>query len=181
MPVIKINTRSILLNLHNMRKKTFLILILIFPLLFISCLKEDNVKRPTVTGVEMYMTDGSGKDSLISEVFKGKNIKIVVHTDADMVAIWPSGVRTIMKKVNSAADSIDMFNHPVLVASDAYADYGLVKAKGLTTTVTEGGWYAFYTYPSAGEFDLTIVATNHGYDSPDLRRTVYEGGKITVK
>ena len=163
-----------------MRNKT-LMLLLTFPLFYISCLKEDNVKRPTVTDVKMYMTDASGKDSLISEVLKGKNIKIVVHTDADMAAIWPSGVRTIMKKMNSTADSIDMFNHPVLFASDSYMDYGLVKAKGLTTTVMDGGWYAFYTYPVAGEFDLTVVATNHGYDSPDLRRTVYEAGKITVK
>lgn len=162
-------------------KTSLLILLLAFPLFFISCLKEDNVKNPTVTDVKMYMIDANGKDSLISEISKGKSIKIVVHTDADMVAIWPSGVRTIMKKVNSTTDSIDMFNHPVLMASDAYIDYGLVKAKGLTTTVMDGGWYAFYTYPAAGEFDLTIVATNHGYNSPDLRRTVYEAGKVTVK
>jgi hypothetical protein len=158
-----------------------LLLLLTFPLFLTSCLKEDNVKAPTVSDIKMYMTDINGKDSLVSEVFKEKNIKIVVHTDADMVAIWPSGVRTIMKKVNSTADSIDMFNHPVLMASDAYIDYGLVKAKGLTTTVMDGGWYAFYTYPGAGDFDLTVVATNHGYDSPDLRRTIYEAGKVTVR
>ena len=165
-----------------MRINTCIIILLLpFPLFFISCLKEDNVKSPTVTAVKMYMTDVNGKDSLISEIPKEKSIKIVVETDADMVSIWPSGVRTIMKKMNSTADSIDMFNHPVLVASDSYVDYGLVKAKGLTTTVTEGGWYAFYTYTVAGDFDLTVVATNHGYDSPDLRKIVYEAGKVTVR
>jgi hypothetical protein len=158
-----------------------LLLVIAFPLLLISCLKEDNVKAPTVSDVKMYMTDVSGKDSLVSEVPHNRNVKFVVYTDANMVSIWPSGVRTIMKKVNSTADSIDMFNHPVLINSDCYIDYGLVKARGLTTTVTEGGWYAFYTYPAAGQFDLTIVATNHGYDGPDLRRVVYEAGKVTVK
>ena len=158
-----------------------LLLVITFPLLLISCLKEDNVKAPTVSDVKMYMTDISGKDSLVSEVPHNRSIKFVVYTDANMVSIWPSGVRTIMKKVNSTADSIDMFNHPVLINSDCYIDYGLVKARGLTTTVTEGGWYAFYTYPAAGQFDLTIVATNHGYDGPDLRRVVYEAGKVTVK
>lgn len=158
-----------------------LLLLLTFPLFLISCLKEDNVKAPTISDIKMYMTDASGKDSLISGASKEKEIKIVVYTDADMVAIWPSGVRTIMKKENSTADSIDMFNHPVLVASDCYIDYGLVKAQGLTTTLTEGGWYAFYTYLAAGEFDLTVVATNHGYNGPDLKRTVYEAGKVTVK
>jgi hypothetical protein len=158
-----------------------LIPVLTIPLFLTSCLKEDNTKNPTVSDIKMYMIDKTGKDSLITEIFKGKKIKIVVFTDANMVALWPGNVRTIMKKKNSTVDSIDMFNHPVLVASNYYSDYGLVKAQGVTTTVTTGGWYAFYTYAAAGDFDLTIVATNHGYDGPDLKRVIYEAGKITVK
>jgi len=158
-----------------------IILGLAIPFFLSSCLKEDNVSAPVINDVKTYMTDKTGKDSLITEIFKGKKIKIVVFTKADMVSVWPGGVRTIMKKKNSTVDSVDMFDHPVLVASDNYSDYGLVKAKGLTTTVMEGGWYAFYTYATAGEFDLTIVATNHGYDSPDLKRVIYEAGKVTVK
>jgi hypothetical protein len=155
---------------------------LVVSLLMTACLKEDNVEYPAVTGTEMYMADVSGKDSLITEVFFGKKIKIVVYTDADMVSIWPGGIRTIMKMKNSTVDSVDMFDHPVLVKSDCYVDYGLVKAQGLATTLQEdGGWYASYTYPAAGEFDLTIVATNHGYDGPDLKRVVYEPGKVTVR
>jgi hypothetical protein len=99
-----------------------------------------------------------------------------------MISIWPGGIRTIMKMKNSTVDSIDMFNHPVLIKSDCYSDYGLVKAQGLTKTLqADGGWYASYTYPTSGEFDLTIVATNHGYDGPDLKRIIYEPGKVTVK
>jgi hypothetical protein len=158
-----------------------LILVLTFPLFLASCLKEDNVKDPAVSGTAMFMTDKTGKDSLITEIFKGKKIKIVVYTDANMVAIWPGAVRTIMKKKDGITDSIDMFNHPVLTASNYYSDYGLVKAQGLATTVIAGGWYAFYTYPAAGSFNLTAVATNHGYDGPDLTRVVYDAGNITVK
>jgi hypothetical protein len=161
--------------------KYMLFLTLALPFIISSCLKEDNVSAPVIGEIKTFMTDSAGKDSLITEIFKGKKIKIVVNSKADMVSIWPGGIRTIMKKKDGVTDSIDMFNHPVLVASDCYSDYGLVKAKGLTTTVTEGGWYAFYTYTSTGEFDLTIVATNHGYDGPDLRRVVYEAGKIAVK
>lgn len=158
-----------------------IILVLAVPFFLASCLKEDNVSAPVISDIQTYMTDINGKDSLITEIFKGKKIKIVVFTKADMVSVWPGGIRTIMKKKNSTVDSMDMFNHPVLVASDCYSDYGLVKAKGLTTTVMEGGWYAFYTYTTVGEFDLTIVATNHGYDGPDLKRVIYEAGKVTVK
>jgi hypothetical protein len=158
-----------------------IILVLAIPLFLTSCLKEDNTKAPVVSGTAMFMTDKLGKDSLITEIFKGKKIKIVVYTDANMVAIWPSAVRTIMKKKDGVTDSIDMFNHPVLTASNYYSDYGLVKAQGLATTVIGGGWYAFYTYPVAGSFDLVVVATNHGYDGPDLKRVIYEAGKVIVK
>jgi len=165
-------------------KKIFfisIILVLTVPLFLTSCLKEDNTKDPVVTDVKMFMTDQLGKDSLITEIFKGKKIKIVVYTNADLVAIWPGAVRTIMKKINSTVDSIDMYNHPVLVTSNYYSDYGLVKAQGLSTTQLSGGWYAYYTYPAAGSFDLTIVATNHGYDGPDLKRIIKDNGTVTVK
>jgi hypothetical protein len=158
-----------------------LILVLAFPLFLASCLKEDNVKDPVVSGTAMFMTDKQGKDSLITEIFKGKKIKIVVYTDANMVAIWPGAVRTIMKKKDGVNDSIDMFNHPVLTASNYYSDYGLVKAQGLASTQMIGGWYAFYTYPAAGSFNLTAVATKHGYDGPDLKRVIYDAGNVTVK
>jgi len=156
-------------------------LTLIVALSLFSCLKEDNVSDPEVSDVKMFMEDVNGNDSLITEIHKGAQIKIVAYTNADLVSIWPGGNRIVLKKANSTVDSIDAFDHPVLQVSDHFSDYGLVKAEGLTTTLTEGGWYASYTYPNSGDFDLTIVATNHGYDSPDLRRKIYEMGKVTVK
>ncbi len=165
-----------------MKTKSYVqILILAASLLTVSCLKEDNVSAPVVNGVRMFVTDVNSKDSLVTVLSRGQRVKFVVDTRADMVSVWPGGIRKVMKKKNSDVDSIDIFKNPVLEVSDSYTDYGLVKARGLNTTVGDDGWYVFYTYPDAGEFDLTVVATNHGYDGPDLRRAVYSAGKVTVK
>jgi len=158
------------------------ILALIVSLFATSCLKEDNVKDPVVNDVKFYMADIDGKDSLITEITHGKALKIVVYSDADIITIWPSAIRTIMKKKDGVTDSVDMFGHDMLVKSDYYSDYGLVKAKGLTTSLqADGGWYASYTYPTAGSFNMTVVATNHGYDGPELHRVIYQAGAITIK
>jgi hypothetical protein len=150
-------------------------------LLFItSCLKEDIIGDPQITDFKIYMEDIDGNDSLITEIFAGKTIKIAVYTDADMVSIWPGGIRQVQSKLNSDNDSIDMFGNPVLKESDWFGDYGLVGARGYKTTAREGGWHTSYRYPSAGQFDLTIVATNHGYAGFDLKQVIEEA-VITVK
>jgi hypothetical protein len=153
--------------------------------LLTSCLKEDIIATPSLNGVKFYVNDSNGKDSLVTQPVKGKAVKIVVDTDADMCSVWPGGTRVIMKKkvsVNGVfADSVDMFNHPVLVKSDLYSDYGLVGAQGLKTTLSSEGWYCTYTYPAAGEFDLVVVVTNHGYNSNDFKPAVIEVGKLQVK
>lgn len=164
-------------------KKTLYRLIMVFtlPILFSSCLKEDNVSELVIKDVKLFMKDVRQQDSLVTTVTKGNEVKIVVYTDADMVSVWPGGIREVMKKTNGLADSIDMFNHPVLVVSDSYSDYGLVKARGLNTTVQNDGWYVSYVYPNAGQFDLIMVAGNHGYDGPHVKQLVHKAGKITVK
>jgi len=165
----------------------FITLGMFVSLSFVSCLKEDNISAPTVSEVQMYMTAKNGKDSLVTTPTKGKPVKFVVLTKADVCSVWPGGFRDVMKKKKSLdggltyPDSIDMFNHPVLKASDLYIDYGLVGAKGLKTSQMAGGWYCTYTYKTAGTFDLTIVVTNHGYNGPDYQQVVVPGGKITVK
>ncbi len=171
-----------------MKKILFLLILGVsLSLSLISCLKEDTVPAPTVNEVKLYMTDKSGKDSLITIPTKGKAVKFVISTSADICSVWPSGNRTVMKKKISMdggltyADSIDMFNHPVLSASDAYTDYGLIGAKGLKTAQTAGGWYCSYTYKTAGAFTLSVVVTNHGYSGPDYNQVVVDSGKITVK
>lgn len=156
-------------------------------MLFTSCLKEDIVATPSLNAVKFYLADASGKDSLVPQPVKGKAVKIVVDTDADMCSVWPGGTREIMKKKVSTdggatfADSVDMFNHPVLAKSDLYSDYGLVGAKGLKTTLSSEGWYCTYTYPKAGEFSLVVVVTNHGYNTNEFKPAVVEVGKLQVK
>lgn len=164
-----------------------LILGIVISLSMASCLKEDTIPAPNVSEVKMYMTDGSGKDSLITQPTKGKPMRIVVITKADICSVWTAGNRQIMKKKISLdggstfADSLDMFNHPVLIASDNYIDYGLIGAKGMKTSQLAGGWYCTYTYKNSGTFKLSIVVTNHGYSGPDFNQVVVDGGQITVK
>jgi hypothetical protein len=144
-------------------------------LLFItSCLKEDNIGNPKITDFKIYMEDVDGNDSLVTEIYSGKKINIAVFTDADMVSLWPGGIRTIQSKKNSDIDSIDMFGNPVLIESDWFVDYGLVGAKGYKTSSREGGWHTTYQYPLAGQFNLTIVATNHGYAGFDIKQVIRE-------
>lgn len=168
-------------------KKLIYMAILAITASLTSCLKEDTVSAPTVSEVQMYMTAKNGKDSLVTQPVKGKVVKFVVITKADVCSVWPAGIRQIMKKKRSLdggityPDSIDMFNHPVLISSDDYVDYGLVGARGLKTTQTAGGWYCTYTYKSSGIFNLKIVVTNHGYNGPDYEQVVVDAGKVTIK
>jgi hypothetical protein len=168
--------------MNNMKNiKYLLVLVLTLPLFVASCLKEDYMSAPTVNSVKMYITGTDGKDSLITEASKGKSLKFVVETHAEICTVWPGGVRTIMKKKGTTIDSLDMFNNPVLISSDCYSDYGLVGARGFKGTQTEGGWYVYYKYPNVGEFDLTLVITNHGYNSADYNQVIVPCGKVTVK
>src|SRR5690606_32295649 len=164
-----------------MKKIKYSILMgLITPFIFLSCLEEDIVPVPTVSDVKMYMMDIEGNDSLITQPTVNRSVKFVVETDADIATVWPGGERRIMKKKNTETDSIDMFGHPVLIVSDYHSDYGLVKARGFKTALGETGWYTSYTYKTAGEFDLTIVATNHGYQNAEYKQIVHDAGKVTV-
>lgn len=146
-----------------------------------SCLKEDFVLDPSLNSLTMYMLDVNGKDSLVTEISKGITVKFMIETEAEVCSVWPGGVRSIMKKIGTTIDSLDMFNHPVLRNSDCYSDYGLVGARGYKGTQTAGGWYVSYKYQQSGSFDMTIVLTNHGYQNPDYRQVVIPYGKITVK
>lgn len=162
-------------------------LTLLVATLLSSCLKEDIVANPSIDSIKYYMSDAQGNDSLIASPVKGRTVKIVVDTDADMCSVWPGGTRVIMKKKISNdggitfADSIDMFNHPVLVKSDMYADYGLVGARGLKTTLSAEGWYCTYTYPSTGDFNMVVVVTNHGYQDKQFKPAVIDFGMLSVK
>lgn len=161
--------------------KYLIVIVLTIPFFVASCLKEDDIPVPSVDSVKMYMTAKDGKDSLILEAKSGKTLKFVVETNADICTLWPGGVRNIMKMKGTTLDSLDMFNHPVLISSDCYSDYGLVGARGFKGTQTAGGWYVSYKYPNAGEFDLTLIVTNHGYQSSDYKKVIVPYGTVIVK
>lgn len=168
-------------KLNKMKNIKFVLIMVIFlSFLIISCLKEDIVSNPQINSIKYYMENIEGKDSLITEIFAGNRIKIAVETNADIVSIWPGGSRTLQKKMHSTSDSLDLNGNPVLITSDWYGDYGLVGAIGYKTSLKEqteeeyNEWYCYYTYTSEGQYDLTVVATNHGYDGYDLHRVIKE-------
>jgi len=169
------------LKMIDMKKIKLIFPFILISLSLISCLKEDFIPEPSVQSLKMYMSDIDGRDSLVTEATSKKTLKFVVETEADICSIWPGGIRTVMKKKGSTIDSLDMFNHPVLVKSDCFSDYGLVGARGYKSTQTNGGWYVSYVYPAGGDFDLTIVVTNHGYESSEYKQVIINYGTITVK
>ncbi len=175
-------TKNIKLKINNMKNIKFsLVLMLTVPFFIFSCLKEDAIEYPSVTSVKMYMADIDNKDSLITEAMNGRTMKFVVETNAEICTVWPGGIRTTIKKKGTTIDSLDMFNHQVIKSSDCYSDYGLVGARGYKGTQTNGGWYVSYKYPNAGEFDLTVVVTNHGYNSSEYKQVIIPYGKVTVR
>lgn len=160
--------------------KYYLMAGLMAPFILLSCLDEDDVRNPTIHDMKMYMTDVEGNDSLITTPTVNKSFRFVVETDADIVTVWPGGERRIMKMRDGVTDSTDMFGHPVLIVSDYYSDYGLVKARGFKTALGETGWYASYTYKTPGDFNVVLVATNHGYETADYKQIRHEAGTVTV-
>lgn len=174
------------LNSFKLMRKIFInakmLMVLSIALIATACLKEKEVAAPTVYSMKMYMTDIAGKDSLITEPTTGKAFRFVVDSNADICTVWPSGMReTIKKKGTTDVDSIDMFGHPLLKSSDFYTDYGLVGARGLKTSKIALGWSCNYTYKTPGEYDVTIIVTNHGYDDSAYKQVVVSAGKVTVR
>ncbi len=140
---------------------------------FVSCLKEE-IGAPVVEGVKFYTLNENNKYEEVTNPKSGVTYTIGVASSADIVVIWPGGERQTMKKYGTATDSTDINGNVVLAKSNYYSDYGLLRAKGLKTNLNdEIGWAALYKYPQAGTFDLTVVATNHGYDSYDYDQRVF--------
>ncbi len=150
-----------------------------FSLLFVSCLKEE-IPSPTVSGITFYVLNADNKYVEVPNPVAGIRYTIGVASEADIVSIWPGGNRETIKNV-AGKDSIDINGNVVLKSSDYYSDYGLLKARGLTTSLhDEIGWNAAYKYSAPGNYKITIVATNHGYDSADYDQQVFEFG-VTIQ
>lgn len=160
-----------------------IIVLLIATATFQSCLKDDNVTNPSVESVKFYTVDANGKFTEVSDLKAGTLYTIGVKTTADICSVWPGGERTVMKKKGTTIDSLDINNNQLLIKSNCYSDYGLLNARGLTTSLnsTIKGWVVAYKYPAAGQFSLTVLVTNHAYDSSSYKQVVFDTGKVTIK
>lgn len=141
--------------------------------LFVSCLKEE-IPSPTVNGITFYLLNEDNKYVEVPAPVAGIRYAIGVDSEADIVSVWPGGIRQTIKNV-AGADSTDINGNVVLKTSDHYIDYGLLNARGLTTSLhDEIGWNAAYKYSAPGTYKITIVATNHGYDSNSYDQRIFE-------
>ncbi len=141
--------------------------------LFVACLKED-IPSPTVNGITFYLLNEDNKYVEVPTPMAGTRYAIGVDSEADIVSVWPGGIRQTIKNV-AGADSTDINGNVVLKTSDHYIDYGLLNARGLTTSLhDEIGWNAAYKYSAPGTYKITIVATNHGYDSNSYDQRIFE-------
>lgn len=147
--------------------KNITLVLLLLSVVFVSCLKEE-IGAPVVEGVTFYTLNENNKYEEVANPKSGVTYTVGVASSADIIVIWPGGERSTMKKSGSAVDSTDINGNVVLAKSNYYSDYGLLRAKGLKTNLNDQiGWAALYKYPASGTFDLTVIATNHGYDSSD--------------
>lgn len=141
--------------------------LLLSSLALVSCLKEE-IGAPVVEGVKFYTVNENNKYTEVTNPTSGVTYTVGVASSADIVVIWPGGERATIKKYGTATDSTDINGNVVLAKSNHYSDYGLLRAKGLKTNLNDQiGWAALYKYPEPGTFNLTVIATNHGYDSSD--------------
>ena len=116
-------------------------LMFVLSFLFVSCLKEE-IPSPTVNGITFYILNEENKYVEVPAPVAGTRYTIGVNSEADIVSIWPGGKRETIKNV-AGADSTDINGNVVLKTSDHYIDYGLLNARGLTTSLhDEIGWNA---------------------------------------
>lgn len=140
---------------------------------FTSCLKGD-IPAPDVASVKFYLVDENNQYQEVTNPQSGVKYTVAVESNADMITIWPGGERETMKKAGTAVDSTDINGNVVLAKSNHYGDWGLLRARGLKTNLNEEiGWSTLYKYPESGTFTLTVIATNHGYDSNDYDQRIF--------
>lgn len=153
--------------------RNLIIVMLVVAATFTSCLKGD-FPPPEVNGVKFYLVDENNKYQEVTNPQSGVKYTIGVESNADIIVIWPGGERETMKKAGTATDSTDINGNVVLKKSNHYSDWGLLRAQGLKTNLNEEiGWAALYSYPEPGNFTLTVIGTNHGYDSNEYDQQIF--------
>ena len=152
--------------------KLFISILILVGATLVSCSKNE-IPSPKVESVKFYSTVNN-KFVEVTNPKANVTYTIAIKSNADIVVVWPGGERVIMKKKGTAIDSTDINGNVVLTKSNHYSDYGLLRAQGLKTSLNaEIGWIFSYKYPTVGEAEMTVVATNHGYDSSDYDQKVF--------
>lgn len=157
-----------------MKKYSRIVYLFFVPLLLLSsCLKEE-IPSPRVEGLTLYFLNDENQYVEVTTPVVGTRYVIGINSDADIVTLWPGGKRQTMKTV-AGTDSVDINGNVILITSDHFSDYGLLNARGLTTSFHDViGWNAAYTFSSPGKHTIVSVATNHGYDSNVYDQRIFE-------
>ncbi len=147
-------------------------LLILAGIVLVSCSKNE-IPAPTVETVKFYSTVNN-KFVEVTDPKAGTTYTIAVKSNADIIVMWPGGERLTMKKKGTAIDSTDINGSVVLSKSNYYSDYGLLRAQGLKTSLNaEIGWISSYKYPTAGDFTMNVIATNHGYDTGEYDQKIF--------
>jgi len=95
----------------------------------------------------------------------GTEVHVEVLTKANIASIWPGD---FTYRPWGDTDSV--------LDSRNYEHYGQLGAEGLSMTQIEGGggYFRRYTWPESGSFDVAVVLTNHGINSPEYKQEVYD-------
>lgn len=160
-------------NIMNLK----LLVFLSFMIALTSCNSNEVIAPPLIKSVTLFQPDRNKKDSLVEIVSMTKPLIIKVETDAELSTAWPAGDRvTVKSRINTINDSVDVFKKVVLVKSDDYQDYGLVGARGLVMSGTPQSGYTiqYGNYKKAGKYELVIVATKHGFKSPQAESIIFK-------
>jgi len=141
-------------------------------IVLVSCSKNE-IPSPSVESVKFYTTVNN-KFVEVTNPKANVTYTIAIKSNADIIVVWPGGERVTMKKKGTAIDSTDINGNVVLTRSNYYSDYGLLRAQGLKTSLNaEIGWIFSYKYPTVGNSEMNVVATNHGYDTAEYDQRVF--------
>lgn len=160
-------------NIFNIK----LLVFLSFMVVVASCKTDEAIDPPQIKSVTFFHPNINKKDSLVDIISPTKPLTIKVETDAELCSVWPAGDRvTVKSKIDPTKDSIDVFKKIVLAKSDDYQDYGLVGAKGLVMSGTPQSGYTiqYSNFKKAGKYELVIVSTKHGFNSPQTESIIFK-------
>ncbi len=163
------------------KKSIYVSSFIFLTILLAACKKETDISEPVIRSVSFYHPDMNRKDSLVTTISTTKPLIIKVDTDGELGTVWPAGDRVVIKKVlTPSIDSTNGFGSVVLLRSDDYKDYKLTGARGIVMSGTAVTGYSiiYSLYRVPGTYNLTVIATKHGYKGPGAKTTTFSQNVI---